>query len=143
MSAMAISFRQPVLPWSAAADDDRRFNRILRGALLAALGFGLALPFIPIVERVVTRDVPVPVAKMLLENAPVVKARIEPPKPEKLVAQRDKAVPEAAKPEPDKPAVEPERPKPAPGKMKSRDPQRLVIFARFRVTSRVCSSSMG
>ena len=26
MSAMAISFRQPVLPWSAAADDDRRFK---------------------------------------------------------------------------------------------------------------------
>lgn len=136
MSTMAISFRQPVLPWAASADDDRRFQRILRGALLAALGFGLALPFIPIVERVVTRDVPVPVAKMLLENAPVVKAKIEPPRPlpaEKRVAQRDTAVPETAKPEPDKPAVEPERPKPAPGKMKSRDPvpdQPAVTMAR-------------
>ena len=43
MAAMTISFRQSVLPWALAHDDETRFRRIFTVVLVGSLGFGLAL----------------------------------------------------------------------------------------------------
>ena len=43
----APSFRQTALPWTTGAADERRFQRLLVGALLAALAVSLALQWAP------------------------------------------------------------------------------------------------
>ena len=66
----AVSFRLPVLPWATAADDERRFRRILRWLLALVLLAGLALPYIPLrpVERIEVQPLPPAVARLLLER---------------------------------------------------------------------------
>ena len=41
---MAVSFRQTVLPWNVAADDEDRFRRIYRTILAVAILLALLLP---------------------------------------------------------------------------------------------------
>lgn len=98
-----ISFRQPVLPWSTAADDERRFKRILKRVVAIVLLLGLLFPFVPKpkVERVEAQALPPPIAKLLLERE-VAKPKPPPPpvKTDTEVAQADK--PEA-KPAPEAP----------------------------------------
>jgi TonB family protein len=116
-----VSFRLPVLPWSTAADDERRFQRILRRVLLAVILLGLALPFVPLrqVERIEVQPLPPPIARLLLERqlppppAPVPATDAATPKPEApaerpVAAVKPKAapVPEARQPVEGRPAGE-------------------------------------
>ena len=100
MSSLAlsptVSFRVPVLPWSPAADDERRFKRILRRILTVVLLLGLVMPFVPLrkVDRLEAQQLPPPIARLLLER-PVT----PPPKPPEAPAD-NAAKPDAA---PDKP----------------------------------------
>ena len=106
MSAMAlsmlpaVSFRLPVLPWATAADDERRFNRILRRILAVVLLLGLIVPFVPIhqIERAELQPLPPATARLLLERP------VTPPPPPKPPEKPDSAT-EAIKPDapPDRP----------------------------------------
>ena len=55
MTALALSpmasFRRPTLPWSNAADDEKRFQRIARIVLLVVLALGIVMPFVPLPQR--------------------------------------------------------------------------------------------
>lgn len=108
----AVSFRRSVLPWSISADDEQRFRRYVRYALLLALAVGVGLPLIPLrkEERTQLQPLPPPLAKLLLETKPLPPptpapqvAAVTPPKPE---TAKDEAKPRA---EPDKPAPRDER----------------------------------
>ena len=87
MSALAISFRQPVLPWATSAEDEERFRRIWRSLVAAVLLLGLVLPWLPRppVERKEALAAPPPLAKLLLERPPVTLP--PPPKPAATPAQ--------------------------------------------------------
>ena len=120
MSAMALSpmasFRKPTLPWSNAADDEKRFQRIARVVLLVVLALGIVMPFVPRPERqrVEVQPLPAPMARLLLER-PVTPPAPPAPPPKPDVADTDK--PAAAKPEkaPDKPdPIKSSKPKEAP-----------------------------
>ena len=120
MSAMALSpmasFRKPTLPWSNAADDEKRFQRIARIVLLVVLAFGIVMPFVPLPvrQRVEVQPLPAPMARLLLER-PVTPPAPPAPPPKTDAADADK--PAVAKPEkaPDKPdPIKSSKPKEAP-----------------------------
>ncbi|MDO9091764.1 MAG: AgmX/PglI C-terminal domain-containing protein [Rubrivivax sp.] len=117
MSALALSpmasFRRPSLPWSNAADDEKRFQRIARTVLMVVLVLGVVMPYVPLPERVriEAQPLPAPMARLLLERP--VTPPAPPPKPQ--VVDDDK--PAVAKPEkaPDKPdPIKSSKPKEAP-----------------------------
>ncbi len=118
----AVSFRQTVLPWNVAADDEDRFRRIYRTILAVAILLALLLPWIPTpkIDRAAAVALPPPLAKLLLERQapppppppkPVVK-EAETPKPE---AKGAEPPPKATVPKEKQPPV-PEARKPIPGK---------------------------
>ncbi len=120
MSAMALSpmasFRKPTLPWSNAADDEKRFQRIARIVLLVVLALGVVMPFVPLPERqrVEVQPLPAPMARLLLER-PVAPPTPPAPPPKADAAETDK--PAVAKPEkaPDKPdPIKSSKPREAP-----------------------------
>ena len=120
MSAMALSpmasFRKPTLPWSNAADDEKRFQRIAHIVLLVVLAFGIVMPFVPLPvrQRVEVQPLPAPMARLLLER-PVTPPAPPAPPPKTDAADADK--PAVAKPEkaPDKPdPIKSSKPKEAP-----------------------------
>ena len=98
-----ISFRQPVLPWSTAADDERRFKRILMRVVAVVLLLGLIFPFVPKpkIERVEAQALPPPIAKLLLERE-TPKPKPPPPPVKKDDTDVAQAKPEA-KPAPEAP----------------------------------------
>lgn len=122
MSAAAVSFRASVLPWAVAAEDERRFRRILTRVLAVCAVLALLLPWIPLpkVDRSAPQELPPRFAKLLLEAKPapppVAKA---PPAaaPEQKVAAAKPEAPraESAKPEPSKAPV-PEARNPLPNR---------------------------
>ncbi|MBU6261115.1 MAG: hypothetical protein KGO01_22080, partial [Burkholderiales bacterium] len=62
------SFRVPVLPWTAAAADERRFRRILRATCALLLLAGIALPWVRLPPpRVEAPPLPPPLARVLIE----------------------------------------------------------------------------
>ncbi|MBA4175549.1 MAG: energy transducer TonB [Leptothrix sp. (in: Bacteria)] len=91
--------RAAVLPWTVAAEDEKRFRRILQriGALVLLLA--VVLPLVPLrqAERTEAQPLPPPMARLLLERQPAAPA---PPKPE-AATEVALAKPEAAN---DKPA---------------------------------------
>ena len=105
LAAPGVSFRVPVLPWSIASDDERRFRKITgRVVLLCAVIF-IAMPWLPVFKPDPAKPVELaaPMARLLIEQAaippppPVVKKTPEAAKPlEREVATK--------KPEPEKPA---------------------------------------
>jgi len=103
MSAAAVSFRTPVLPWAIASDDEDRFRRITGTVLILCAILFIALPWLPVFKPD-PKEAPVvsaPMAKLLIEQ-PV----IPPPPPPAA-----KAAPEAARPvEPVPNRPEPEKP---------------------------------
>jgi periplasmic protein TonB len=106
-AALAVSFRQPVLPWALSADDERRFKRIAGRVLGVALLVALVMPWIPRPQEAV------PIAKLLLERPAVPPA--PPPKP--VIEKSDVLVPkpEAKAPEaPPKAAVPKDKQPPVP-----------------------------
>jgi TonB family protein len=115
MSALAmsagVSFRVPVLPWSTAADDERRYRRILRWLLALVLLLGVLVPLVPLqkTERLEVQPLPPPIAKLLLDRQAV-----PPPKaPEKPDAAAEASKPDAT---PDQPlqAAPPKKEPPVP-----------------------------
>ncbi len=118
MSALAVSFRSPVLAWAVPEEDERRFRHIVQRVLGVCVLFGIALLFLPHPEipREEVQPLPPPLAKLLLEEK---KAPLELPKPVAPV--------EAAKPAPDakakdEPAPKPERDRKQPAVAEARDP---------------------
>ncbi len=117
----AISFQQPVLPWATAADDERRFRRILQRVVALVLLLGLIVPFVPTpkIDRTEVQPLPPPIAKLLLDRKPTPPA---PPPPKKAdtdneVAQaKPDAAPDRPTPPPKKAAPVPEARKPVEGK---------------------------
>ncbi|MBW8832429.1 MAG: energy transducer TonB [Burkholderiales bacterium] len=125
-AALAVSFREPVLPWSTATDDEARYHRILRRVLGLCLVLFVTVPWIPIVkpDRSAPQDLPPRLAKLVLERetppppppAPAVKSeRMKEEavkhdgKPEPVKAaplKKAAAVPEARNPVPNKPPGE-------------------------------------
>jgi len=126
MSAAAISFHTPVLPWAVSAADEERFRKILQRVVIACLVLGLALPWLPLpkIDRAQPVELPPRLAKLLLEREktppapPAVKPKTAPeperevaldkaeaPKPEP-VKKREAPVPEARNPQPNKPPGE-------------------------------------
>jgi periplasmic protein TonB len=122
----AVSFRLPVLPWSTAAQDEKRFRRILWVLLLAALALALVLPMIPLrkVERSELQALPPALTKLLLDRPvlppppPVPATPL--PKPKDAAAQAKPEAPSEVKaqPKPDKaaplPATPPKKAAPVP-----------------------------
>lgn len=111
MTAATVSFRQSVLPWAVAPDDERRFRLTLRNVLMlvVVLVCLLALWPRPKEDRSAAQPLPPRLAKILLEQP-----RLPPPR---------KPAPEVVKPKDDAPAqpdaapqpkAEAEAPKPAP-----------------------------
>ena len=83
-----ISFKGNVLPWATTAEDERRFKRIARTVLLAALVLGLVVPWLTVKppERTQLPPLPAPMARLLIEKAappapPPKLADASPPKP--------------------------------------------------------------
>jgi periplasmic protein TonB len=107
MSALAVSFRTPVLAWAVPEEDTRRFRRIVQVVLALVALFCLALLLLPRpeVSREELQPLPPPLAKLLLDEKKA--PPLELPKP---------TAPEAQKPPPDakakaEPAPKPERDK--------------------------------
>jgi protein TonB len=80
LSPMA-SFRVPTLPWSNAADDERRFQRIAWSVVLLALLLGVVVPWLPLPvrERIEAQPLPAPMARLLLERVATPPAPPPPP----------------------------------------------------------------
>jgi TonB family protein len=99
-------YHSPVLPWSVSEEDEERFRRILKRALIAFVVLALIMPWLPVpkFERASIEAVPPRLAKLLLER--------QPPAPPPVKARE----PEVAKPEPKpvepKPVKKAEVPKP-------------------------------
>ncbi len=98
-----VSFRLPVLPWASATQDDRRFNRILWGLLLAALLLAVVLPFIPLskITRSEAQPLPHALTKLLLDR------QVAPPPPPPPPAAKEAAKDTPADPKPVPPADKP------------------------------------
>jgi outer membrane biosynthesis protein TonB len=119
-AALAISFRRPVLPWAAAAEDEVRFRRILHRVLAACVIVCLAVLLLPRPQedRRQPQELPPRLAKLVLEREPpplpkpAVKA--ESAKQQKLESTSKK--PEPVKVEPSKEAPVPEARRPLPNK---------------------------
>jgi periplasmic protein TonB len=109
MSATAISFRLPVLPWSLVIEDEKRFKRILRTVLAVCVIVCLVLLFMPrpVENRAVPVEVPPRLAKLVIEQRETPKP--PPPKAEAPLAAKEAAKPEQAKPEAPTPKPEPAR----------------------------------
>lgn len=125
MSAAAITFRPPVLPWALVLEDERRFQRILRIVLgvSALLCIVLLLMPRPVENRAAPPELPPRLAKLVLEREPPPAPKPPPPKPETLAkaaeaapAKPEAARPEAKKPEPPKASKVPEARNPVQGK---------------------------
>jgi TonB family protein len=105
MSAAAVSFRGPLLPWAVAPEDEARFRRILHRVLAAVTLLCLALLLMPrpVEDRAAPVELPARLAKLVLEQKP-----LTPPSPP--AATRADRPPEAQLPVPKTPAPEARRP---------------------------------
>jgi len=101
MSAAAISFRQPVLAWSNAADDEALYHKVQWRVLALCLAVALLGHFMPVPER--ARDeapaLSEPMAQLLLER----KVTPPPPPPAPLPKTATKPV---AEPVPTQPTAD-------------------------------------
>ena len=103
MSSAAVRFHMPEfnLPWDLNRSDRRNFNKWLTVMLLLIVGFGGAIPWLPVpeVDRTELEELPPQLARIMMDKPePVVPP--PPPKPE--------VVEEEVKPEPEPEKVEPE-----------------------------------
>ena len=107
------------LPWSVSAGDERRYRRILATVLVVTLVLGIAVPWLPVVQKKLEQQVELPprVAKLIFEKRTEPKPKPEPkmvekPKPEpdpakKKPEPKEKTPPKVArKPQPEKPPVD-------------------------------------
>ncbi len=124
MSALAISFRRPVLPWAAAIEDEARFRRILHRVLAVCVIVCLVVLLLPRPQedRTQPQELPPRLAKLVLEREPPplpkppvkVESAQQPkaestgkkPEPVKVEPSKEAPVPEARRPQPNKPPGE-------------------------------------
>ncbi|GMG88093.1 AgmX/PglI C-terminal domain-containing protein [Biformimicrobium ophioploci] len=105
------------LAWPGSHEEDSRFQRILRGSLIAFALLAVVISFVPVPElsREQAEKLPPQLAKVVLEKKelpkpkPAPKPKVEKPKEEKK--------PEEKKPEEKKPDPKVEKPKPKPAKV--------------------------
>lgn len=118
MSALAVSFRNPLLAWSPSPDDEARFKRILTRVLIVSLLLCLAMIFVPPpqIDRSVPQALPPRMAKLLLEREPPPPPPVVKSEPLKEKAEPSLNKPNPAKPEPPKAATVPEARQPVPNK---------------------------
>jgi outer membrane biosynthesis protein TonB len=97
-----VFFRQYELPWTPAEEGEQRYRRILRNVLVLVLLVGLAMPFLPVLERKPSQapELPERVVQLIVEQPkpppPPPPPRVE-PKPEvKVVRVEPKPVDRAA-----------------------------------------------
>jgi outer membrane biosynthesis protein TonB len=117
-----IAFPPGVLPWSGHRADEERFRRILARTLGVCLAVALVMPWLPVrpPDRSQPRELPLPMAKLLLERPlpPVAPAR--PAEPQARLAEADSRKPDAPRLEPSKAEAAkvpvPEARRPQPGK---------------------------
>lgn len=88
------------LPWSASAQDDQRFTKILSASLVAllVLSIGVTLTKVPEISRAEKEKLPPQLARVVLE-----KKELPPPKPvepPKVEEKKPEPKPEEKKPEP-------------------------------------------
>ena len=104
-SLSTVSFRKPVLAWSIAAEDEKRFRHITKRVLGVVLLLAVVMPFVPrpAPELQRAQPLPPPLARLLLERQTPPPA---PPPPPQL-AQADKPLADATLPP--KPVPEPPR----------------------------------
>ena len=109
LSPMA-SFRVPTLPWSNAADDEKRFQRIAWAVVLLALLLGVVVPWLPLParDRIESQPLPAPMARLLLERAATPPVSPPAPPPKADTAEAAKPAPEQAVP------VKPAKPREVP-----------------------------
>ncbi|MDH3336947.1 MAG: TonB family protein [Gammaproteobacteria bacterium] len=106
-------YREYELPWSAAAGQERKFQRLLGIVFLVTLALSLVWPFIPTPERDPNEveEIPPRIAKLLLEQKPPPpppKPKEPEPEPEpEPEAEPEKVVENEPEPEPE-PIPEPE-----------------------------------
>jgi periplasmic protein TonB len=118
MSMPTVSFRAPILPWSIAPDDERRFKRIARTVLIISAVVCIALPWLPVLkpDRSKPQELPPVLAKLIIEN-PLTAPKPAVPKPPK--ADPVKAVEQAP--------VQTNKPDPTPAARKREAPAKVAL----------------
>lgn len=99
MTAAGMSLHVPILAWSVAVEDERRFQRILRWVLAISLLFALVMPWLPVREpdRSAPEPLPPRLAKLLLDRETTPPPPPVVPRPETPLATKSEPVPQAAK----------------------------------------------
>ena len=118
-----------LLPWSSSAEDDERFKRILKIALIALVVLSIPITLIDVPEQ--TREekakLPPQLARVILE-----KQELPPPKPVEPPKVEEKK-PEEPKPEPEKkPEPVKEKPPEKPNVAKARDKAAASGLLQFK-----------
>ena len=82
---MTACVASPVLPWTFSAEEERRFQRILRASLAAFLVLSLVMPLLPLfeIDKPMTEELPPRMAKLLLQKQPPPPVK----KPEPVISQ--------------------------------------------------------
>ncbi len=99
---LGVSFRQPVLPWAGAPEDDVRFARVRNAVLLLCAAVCLLTLLLPVIqpERAKPEELPAARATLILENIklppPVPAVAVKPPVP--VAPSAEVPAPAAAKP---------------------------------------------
>lgn len=110
----ALPARNSVLPWTRGGEDDQRFRKSWRAALLACLIIAVIFPWItlPLRDRDATAEIPDRVVQLLVQSRP----KPPPPptpkeiKPKEQKPEEEKVVKETRQSKPDKQTVAPEEP---------------------------------
>ncbi len=101
----ATYYHSPELPWTIPEDEEYRYRKILKRALILFLLLALVIPFLPLPQKSRERveELPPRLAKLLLER------QTPPPPPIVKAVAPEAKKPEAKKPEPEKKA-QPKKP---------------------------------
>lgn len=123
-----------LLPWSSSAEDDERFKRVLRIALIALVVVSIPITLIDVPEQ--TREekakLPPQLARVILEKQELPPPKpVEPPKVEEKKPEEPK--PEEPKPEPEKkPEPVKEKPPEKPNVAKAREKAAASGLLQFK-----------
>ena len=107
-NAAAVLYRIYELPWSTAAEQERKFRKTAQIALVAVVLLALIIALLPVPAPDATQveEVPRRIARLVLEREapppppPVVREEPKPPEPEPVVEQRQVREEPQPKPEP-------------------------------------------
>jgi TonB family protein len=105
MSSMAVNYRSFVLPWTPSEEEERLYRRIMGLVIGLFIAFGIIIPLLPTPPKpqVVEQPVPENIVEFILEQkkppekveppkpieVPKVEARVETPRPARVVPKPD------------------------------------------------------